>query len=597
MREFDIKRQARRLALAALLFLVLIGAGSLISVPIDGERAGRLLRPTLIAFLGPDVTLDLSASLSILPRPTLEISRINISRKNKILIKASSATVPVSVTGLLSGGLSASSLTINEPVITLPPSSVPNTRQSTLALLGGLAEASEKSPPRSLDTIAIRSGRVVISGDVPLALVEKIDADLSISPSGRLALDLRTPWKGEVIDLSTQIDPTDQKTGTKAASLSIKSGPASLNLEGALAIAPEIHFIGKSDLSIKALDRLGKWLEIEPPLTFSTPLTVKGLAEMTGDRIAIRDADISLGKIEMKGGIGLDVAGQRPLVFGSLSAGDMDVTEFLRPLWPKQAQGWRTDPLASGLTPEQDFDVRLSAERVNLGIVRIANLAVSIIAKDRALDLTLGGSKLFQGSAKGKVSIEPDNDGYRVALHGSFENIDLAQATLALMDMRKIEGTTEGKFDFESRGATAESVMKTLSGSADVSITNGTLIGVNLANILKRIETRPLSAIRDMKGGKTDFDRVNMSATISTGNATLDKAEMLFPPNGMTMSGQINIGQRRLTLEGLATGPDPENGTAPAILPYTVTGSFDEPLLTPDVGRILKRQGTTTPEQ
>lgn len=597
MREFDIKRQARRLGLAALLFLVLIGAGSLISVPIDGERAGRLLRPTLIAFLGPDVTLDLSASLSILPRPTLEISSITISRKDKILIKALSATLPVSVTGLLSGGLSASSLTINEPVITLPPSSVPNTRQSTLALLGGLAEASENSLTRTLDTVAIRSGRVIISGDVPLALVEKIDADLSISPSGRLTLDLRTPWKGEVVDLATQIDPTDPKTETKAASLSIKSGPASLNLEGALAIAPEIHFIGKSDLSIKALDRMGKWLEIEPPLTFSTPLAVKGLAEMTGDRIAIRDADISLGKIEMKGGIGLDVAGQRPLVFGSLSAGDMDVTEFLRPLWPKQAQGWRTDPLASGLTPEQDFDVRLSAERVNLGIVRIANLAVSIIAKDRALDMTLGGSKLFQGSAKGKVSIKPDNDGYRVALHGSFENIDLAQATLALMDMRKIEGTTEGKFDFESRGATAESVMKALSGSADVSITNGTLNGVNLANILKRIETRPLSAIRDMKGGKTDFDRVNMSATISTGTATLDKAEMLFPPNGMTMTGQINIGERRLTLEGLATGPDPENGTAPAILPYAVTGSFDDPLLTPDVGRILKRQGTTTPEQ
>ena len=596
MREFDIKRQGRRLAIAVLLLLVLLGAGSVISVPIDGERAARLLRPTLSALFGPDVALDLSASLSILPRPTLEISNLTISKKDKILIKARTASAPIGIIALLSGGLSASSLTINEPVLMLPPSSVPDTRQSAVTLLGGLIAASEINEARALDKVAIRSGRVMISGDIPLALVEKIDADLSLSSSGRLTLDLRTLWKNEAIDLSSRIDPTDTKTGTKAAFLSIKSTPASLTLEGTLATAPELHFAGKSDLGIKALDRLGAWLEIDPPLTFTTPLTVKGMAEMTGDRVAIRDADISLGKIEMKGGIGLDVAGQRPLVFGSLSAGDMDVTEFLRPLWPKQAQGWRTDPLASGLTPEQDFDVRLSAERVNLGIVRIANLAVSIIAKDRALDLTLGGSKLFQGSAKGKVSIQPDDDGYRVMAHGSFDNIDLAQATLAFMDMRKIEGTTEGKFDFESRGTTSESIMKALSGTTDVSITNGTLNGINLANVLKRIETRPLSAIRDMKGGKTDFDRAHVSATVSNGNARLEKAEMLFAPNGMTMTGEINIGKRRLTLEGLATGPDPENGTTPAILPYTVTGSFDDPILTPDVGRILKRQGTT-PEQ
>ena len=79
---------------------------------------------------------------------------------------------------------------------------------------------------------------------------------------------------------------------------------------------------------------------------------------------------------------------------------------------------------------------------------------------------------------------EPEDDGYRVALHGSFENIDLAQATLALMDMRKIEGTTEGKFEFDSHGRTADDLMKALSGTSDLTISNGTLNGVNLATIL-----------------------------------------------------------------------------------------------------------------
>jgi len=597
MHPFDIKRQARRLGIAALLFLVLIGVGSLISVPVDGERAGRLIRPTLIGFLGPDVTLDLSASLSILPRPTLQIFNLNISKKDRFSIKSQQASVPVSLVTLLSGGLSGSSLTVNDPVITLPPSVLPETRQNALALLTGTLGAADSIQQTPIEAIAIRSGRIVVAAEAPLSFVEKFDADLSITKAGRIDFDLRLPWKSEAVDVSARIDPVDPKTGSKAASLLIKSAPGTISLDGALATTPELHFAGTIDLAIKAIDRFGKWLDIDPPLTFATPLAVKGAAEITSERIAIREAALTLGKIEMKGGIGLDIAGQRPLIFGSLSAGDMDVTEFLSPLWPKQAQGWKTEPLSNGLTPEQDFDVRFSAERVNLGIVRIANLAVSILAKDRALDLTLGGSKLFQGSAKGKVSIKPEDEGYRLALHGSFDNVDLAQATLAFMDMRKIEGTTEGKFEFESQGRTADAIMKALSGTTDVTISNGTLNGVNLATILKRIETRPLSAIRDMKGGKTDFDRVHVSAAIANGNATLEKAEMIFPPNGMTMTGQVNIGERRLTLEGIATGPDPENGTAPAILPYTVTGSFDDPVVTPDVGRILKRQGTTTPEE
>jgi len=251
MREFDIKRQGRRLGIAALLFLVLIGAGSLISLPVDGERVGRLLRPTLSAFFGADVTLDLTASLSILPRPTLEINGLTISKKDKILIKASSANAPVSLIGLLSGRLSASSLTITEPVITLPSSGIPDTRQSALSLFGGLIGASDNNQIRSLDTVTIRAGRIMIAGDIPITVVEKIDADLSITQTGRLALDLKAPWKSETIDLTTRLDPLDPRSGNRAATLAIKSGPASVNLEGVLTSSPEIHFAGRPTLQLR----------------------------------------------------------------------------------------------------------------------------------------------------------------------------------------------------------------------------------------------------------------------------------------------------------------------------------------------------------
>ena len=121
---------------------------------------------------------------------------------------------------------------------------------------------------------------------------------------------------------------------------------------------------------------------------------------------------------------------------------------------------------------------------------------------------------------------------------------------------------------------------------------------MNIATILKRIETRPLSVIRDMRGGKTDFETMHVSMRIANGTATIDDSEMLFAPNMMKLNGSVAIGERQLNLVGEATGPAPQNGAEPAVLAYTVTGSFDDPIVTPDINRILKRSGgaATLPE-
>lgn len=592
MPQFDIKKQGRRLGIAGLVLLLLSVVANLITIPVDPARVRSLILPALGTFSEPDTTFDLRASLSVFPRPVLQLTSINISFKNQISIKAASARVSLSLAALLGGTLDATSLELQDPTISIPGAHLPESRQGILALIGSTIRLSDElsSPPISL--LRFQNAHIVSARLPNVMLFDHLDSDLSFGDDGRLIVDLKTLYKNEPIELRLRIDPLDPKTGTKPARVAIKSKPMTLALNGAVASDPATHFNGKIDLDITALDQFGRWMQIDPPLLFSTNLLLKGEAEFAGDRVAVRDAEITLGKAAMKGGIGIDFSASRPVVVGSLSAGDLDVTEFLSPIWPKQAQGWRTDPLSESLTPQQDFDVRLSADRVNLGIVRISNVALSIMAKDRVLDLTFGGAKIFQGSTKGKISIAPLPTGYSVVAHGSFENIDLAQATLALMDLRKIEGSTDGKFDFESRGQTPDAIMKALGGQIGLSISNGTISGINLGAVLKRIETRPLSAIRDMKGGKTDFDHIDLSAQINDGIAALDAAEMLFPPNTMTIKGKVNIGGRGLALEGLATGPESENGVSPAILPYTITGTFDDPVVTPDVGRILRRQGT-----
>ena len=597
MPRFDIKRHGRRIALTGIILICLVALGSLVSIPIASTVALRSIRPALGTLIGSEVVMDAQAAFRIFPKPILELSNLNIYKKTVFSVKSSSVNIDLGLFSLLSGEIEPISISAFEPTIELSSKDIPDSRQNALALLGGVIQSTRTLESTPLRTLSIRSGQVKMAGVTDPPLLNKIDATLSTTPNGRMDLEITAPWKDEAVEIQARIDPPDPKTSLKPATLLVKSAPATVQFDGTTTATGALQLNGSIDLKFSNLERVGTWLQIEPPLTFSTPLSIKGHADFMSDRVAVRDATVSLGKASLSGGIGLDFSGTRPLISGSLSAGDLDVTEFLSPVWPKQAQGWRTDPFLENITPNQDFDVRLSAERVNLGIVRIANVAVSVMAKDRTLDVTLAGSKLFQGAAKGKLSVAPIAAGYQASAHGSFDGIDIAQATLALMDIRKIEGQASGQFDFDSYGASADAIMRNLSGTSNITIANGTLIGVNLAALLKRIEARPLTAIRDMKGSKTDFETAHLVANISNGAATLTTAEMIFPPNTMSIKGRVNIGSRTLALEGLASGPETENGSNPAILPYSITGDFDDPIVTPDIGRILRRQGNSAPAQ
>jgi AsmA protein len=96
-----------------------------------------------------------------------------------------------------------------------------------------------------------------------------------------------------------------------------------------------------------------------------------------------------------------------------------------------------------------------------------------------------------------------------------------------------------------------------------------------------------------MRGGKTDFEMMRISTQITNGVATIDESEMIFAPNSMKLSGSLSIGERQINLSGEATGPTPQNGAEPAALAFTVTGGFDDPIVTPDINRILKRSSGT----
>ena len=70
---------------------------------------------------------------------------------------------------------------------------------------------------------------------------------------------------------------------------------------------------------------------------------------------------------------------------------------------------------------------------------------------------------------------------------------------------------------------------QTLNGSATLTATQGALVGLNVEQLLRRLELRPLSGGGDFRRGRTPFDKITMGMKLAAGTATVEHVTLESP--------------------------------------------------------------------
>jgi AsmA protein len=144
--------------------------------------------------------------------------------------------------------------------------------------------------------------------------------------------------------------------------------------------------------------------------------------------------------------------------------------------------------------------------------------------------------------------------------------------------------------------AAGDSVLQTirgLDGKAQFSITQGDIGGLDLNEALRRVATRPLSSLNEIRGGRTVFDKAVGTIRINKGVAEIVEASAVAPDLSIGMSGSVQIADRTLALQGTATQApsDAKSAAEPTQLPFQVIGSWDDPAIVPDAQSLIRRSG------
>jgi AsmA protein len=125
---------------------------------------------------------------------------------------------------------------------------------------------------------------------------------------------------------------------------------------------------------------------------------------------------------------------------------------------------------------------------------------------------------------------------------------------------------------------------------------NGSLVGLNVEQLLRRLERRPLSGGGEFRTGRTPFDKITVALKIHQGTVTVDDVKIEGSAVRLALAGSASIPEREFDLKGTAALVAPGKlATAAFELPFIVQGSWDDPIMLPDPEALIRRSGAAAP--
>jgi AsmA protein len=178
-----------------------------------------------------------------------------------------------------------------------------------------------------------------------------------------------------------------------------------------------------------------------------------------------------------------------------------------------------------------------------------------------------------------------------------FSNVLLDQCLDLLIGVRRIEGRGNLGLTVDGFGTSVYELTKALNGTVTLTSRKGSIAGVNIEQLLKRLERNPLAARGDFRGGKTPFELLAVKIKITKGIAQVEDVRLEAPALRLDLAGSASIPDRDLDLTGTASllPSTAAGGTAAFELPFVVQGRWDDPLVWPDVQLLIRRSGAAAP--
>lgn len=588
------------LAVAAVAVGVLTTAGYLISP--DTVRSEVL--SGIRSATGLDPILGGKASVTLFPKGSVSFADVVLGDPQRPALTAERLTARLRFFPLLVGRVEISDISLEKPTIAVDVDRDGGSNWS--ALIAALARGQKPQGNRTVAAFSemrIDDGTLLLRNaeDRTVETLHGIDFSLAWpSISRSLGATGHFIWHGEKIDASVTLADFAAALGGNRSGVKLRLSGAPMNaaFEGAFSVKPTLKVEGTLAADAVSLRRAMTWAGHEPlPGGGFGRFAIKAQTSVVGDTISLSSVNVELDGNSAEGVLSFANEGRQTLQ-GTLAADTLNLTPYISTvrLLGGNQQAWNDSRLAPEGLSGMDFDLRVSAANVVMGSAKVGRTAIGANLHNGKLMISIGEAQAFGGIVKGSLALTNFSSGVDFRSQVQFADVELENCLGQLFGLKRLEGRGTVSVSIDGTGESVLALTRTLNGTASLTGRDGAISGIDVEQLLKRLERRPLSGGGDFRSGTTPYDKIAVNLRLTQGTVEVQDVTVESAAVRLSLAGSASIPDRELDLKGTAALVAPTRaGGQPFGLPFVVQGSWDEPTMLPDTEALIRRSGAAAP--
>ncbi len=600
---------------AFLLFLI-VAAGSLVAlIPyfLSMDVVRNKVAEQLTLWTGREVQLTGPATLKVFPNISIDISGISIANEPRFgdgpIIAMDGLRGRVQLLPLLAGQIEVDSFELIRPRIELivDAEGRPNWQlaDSPDDAAGADSAGAGDTPPIKLGLLLIEDGILRYRNMQDGQVVEVTSLNAGINwPNMSSPLDATGSlvWQGEMIRFEGQLgDPVSFiNNGSSATTLAIASSPMRVTVSGLASMTTDLAVNGNINLDVPSVRGLARWFGTDVP---SGPgfgrLSIQSGITAGGNKVSLSEAQIEFDGNVAEGAVTFVAGEDKPYIQATLALANLDLNPYLDSESAGGGGGgsgadWSVDLFDFSGLGGLDADIGLSAGDIDVGAYDIGAGAVTIGLKNSRIMVELAEVEAYGGQLNGNIVVNARGSRPSMTAKINGSEVDLGSLLDDIADNGRVNGVTNLALDLASTGNNEAELVANLSGSGSLQITNGRIVGIDLAGALSGLQRRDFSSLVVGAGGETQFDFLEASFTVDNGIATVQNLTTQGPAFAANGAGIVDLPAQTLDLKVRAsllnqTGSSEDQlGTPLFELPLIVRGPWAAPRIRPDAAGFIQ---------
>ncbi|MCC5980801.1 MAG: AsmA family protein [Oceanicaulis sp.] len=456
----------------------------------------------------------------------------------------------------------------------------------------------------SLRDMRIENGRIRFTDGSDTTLIDGLDLSVQMASLDEEArVRAAFSYNGEAFTVTARLGglrPFMEGARTPLG-LDVRSAPLRLDFDGHALESATLDLEGEANFQTD-LVRLGRLAGSPlPPGSALRSAAATGRFSMRPRQIAFADASFRLDEITATGGLEVDTGRERPLITGRIQIPMLDLNPYL-PETQDGGAGAGGSPLSDeeiDLSALRLVDARInaSADQLRFGDIEASNANLVIQLDNGRLVADLSRFDLYGGRGSGQMVVNARSATPSYTINATLNGLQAQPFLTAAAEYAGLSGTGNFNLDLASNGASSRAIMNSLSGQGRFAMTDGAIQGINLAQVIRTlqtsIQTRTLPSGFG-EGQATDFTELSGSVNIRNGVVRNDDLAMLSPLLRVAGAGEFNLVEQtmdyRLNPRAVASlaGQGGDDSLTGITVPVRVRGSFAEPSFSVDFEAVLR---------